>query len=135
VLRNDQIQAAIVAYVKGKSDITSQLTDGAEEVREDFWQGREFTYPNVRVRLISNEPQDPECSLHSVSLSLLVFSEDPSSQQADKIAGIINNTLHGKSFSSNNISFSMRATNLVPAIRISERVWRAEALMEAIVSG
>ena len=135
MLRNDEIQAAIVAYAKGKTDITDELPAGAEEIREDFWQGREFTYPNIRVRLISNTPQDPECNLHRVTLSFMVFSEEASSQQADRIAGIINNTLHGMSFSSNNISFSTRATNLIPAIRISERTWRAEALMEANVSG
>ena len=140
MLRNDQIQAAIVAYIKAQSDITNELvtaqnSNGADEVREDNWQGREFTYPNIRVRLITNEPADPECNLHSVTLSFLVFSEDPSSQEADRIAGIINNTLHGRSFQSNNISFSMRTTGLVPAIRSDERTWRAETLMQASASG
>lgn len=135
MLRNDQIQAAIVAYIKALSIITAELKDGADEIREDNWQGREFTYPNIRVRLISNEPADPECNLHSVTLSFLVFSEDPSSQEADRIAGIINNTLHGRSFQSNNISFSMRTTSLVPAIRSDERTWRAETLIQASVSG
>ena len=135
MLRNDQVQAAIVAYIKAQSTITVELKDGADEVREDNWQGTEFTYPNIRVRLITNEPADPECNLHSVTLSFLVFSEDPSSQEADRIAGIINNTLHGRSFQSNNISFSMRTTSLVPAIRSDERTWRAETLMQARVSG
>ena len=135
MLRNDQVQAGIVAYIKAQSDITSLLKDGVDEVREDNWQGREFTYPNIRVRLIDNQPSEPECNLHSVILSFLVFSEDPSSQEADRIAGIINNTLHGKSFQSNNISFSMRTTSLVPAIRSDERTWRAETIMEASASG
>ena len=140
MLRNDEVQAAIVAYIKAQSDITNELvtaqnSNGADEVREDNWQGREFTYPNIRVRLITNEPADPECNLHSVTLSFLVFSEDPSSQEADRIAGIINNTLHGRSFQSNNISFSMRTTGLVPAIRSDERTWRAETLMQASASG
>ena len=135
MLRNDQVQAAIVAYIKAQSTITAELKDGADEIREDNWQGREFTYPNIRVRLISNEPADPECNLHSVTLSFLVFSEDPSSQEADRIAGIINNTLHGRSFQSNNISFSMRTTSLVPAIRSDERTWRAETLIQASASG
>jgi hypothetical protein len=135
VLRNDQIQAAIVSYLKGKSDVTSLLANGAEEIREDQWQGREFKYPNVRVRLIENEPEEPNCDLHRVIFSCLVFSEDASSQQADTIAGIINNTLHGKSFSSNSISFSTRTTSLVPAIRSDERTWRAETILEARASG
>jgi hypothetical protein len=111
------------------------LKDGEDEVREDFWQGREFTYPNIRIRLISNTPADPECNLHSVTLSFMVFSEDPSSQEADEIAGIINNTLHGRSFQSNNISVSMRTTSLVPAIRSDNNTWRAETIMTASASG
>ena len=135
MLRNDEVQAAIVAYIKAQSTITAELKDGADEVREDNWQGREFTYPNIRVRLIDNEPAEPECNLHRVVLSFLVFSENASSQEADRIAGIINNTLHGRSFQSNNISFSLRTTSLVPAIRSDERTWRAETLMEARASG
>ena len=135
MLRNDEIQAAIVSYLKGKSDITTLLADGADEIREDQWQGRDFKYPNVRVRLIDNEPQDLQCDLHRVMFSCLVFSEQDSSQQADKIAGIINNTLHGTSFSSNSISFSTRTTSLVPAIRSELNLWRAETIMEAQVSG
>jgi hypothetical protein len=135
MLRNDQIQEAIVSYLKTKSDITDELKDGADEIREDEWQGRDFTYANVRVRLISNEPQQMQCDLHSVLFSCMAFSEEASSQQADRIAGIINNTLHDQSFQSNNISFNARTTSLVPAIRIDERTWRAETILEASVSG
>jgi hypothetical protein len=135
MLRNDEIQAALVDYAKGKSDFTDELKDGADEIREDEWKGRDFTYPNIRLRIISNEPLDKQCNLHRVLFSWMAFSEDASSQEADRIAGIINNTLHDTSFQSNNISFNVRTTNLVPAIAIGENVWRAETIQEASVSG
>ena len=135
MLGNDEIQAAIVAYEKSLSDITSELPAGAEEIREDQWQGKDFTYPNIRVRLISNTPDMAQCNLHSVLFSCLVFSEDPSSQQADRIAGIIGITLHERSFLSNTIAFTTTVTDLVPAIRSDERTWRAEAIIRASASG
>lgn len=136
MVRNDEAQAAIIAYLKSKTAITDLLTAGATEIREDTWQGDVFTYPNIRVRLIDNIPQDGrDCNLHRVIFSCMAFSEEYSSLQADQIAGIIVETLHDTSFYSNNFHFSLRGTSLVPAIRSDERTWRSEAIMSALVSG
>jgi len=141
ILRNDQVQAAIVAYMKSKTVITDELVTvdgtalGATEIREDQWQGTEFDYPNVRVRLIGNSPLDDNCNHCRITFSTMVFSETASSLQADRIAGIINNTLHDNAFSQNNITFSCRVTNLIPAVRIDARTWRSEAIFQAIASG
>jgi len=125
MLSNNEIQAAWVAYLKANANIIAQV--GIEEIREDNWQGREFTYPNIRVRLISNEPEaGRDCNLHSVIISTMVFSEDPFSRQADTITGIINDELHDYQFVSNNISFGVRSSNLVPALRSDANTWRAE---------
>ena len=134
MLRNDEIQAAIVLYLKNLSDITDELLDN-DEIREDQWQSKNFTYPNIRVRLISNTPDLAQCNLHSVLLSNMVFSEEYSSEQADRIAGIIGITLHERSFVSNGIAFTMTVTDLVPAIRSDAQTWRSEAIMNAKVSG
>jgi hypothetical protein len=134
VLRNDQIQAALVAYLKGKTDITD-LT-GVDEIREDQWQGTNFSYPNVRVRMISNRPVGgKDCPLQTITVSFMVFSEDASSLEAEQIAGIINNTLNDITFISNGIMVSLRTSNLIPAVRSDERTWRTEALLEGSVSG
>jgi hypothetical protein len=136
VLRNDQIQAAIIAYLKNQSDITDSLSpNDADEIREDQWQSKNFTYPNIRLRLISNDMDMAQCDLHSVLFSCLCFSEEYSSQQADEIAGIIGITLHERSFVSNTIAFTTTVTDLVPAIRIGEQTWRSEAILNAKVSG
>ena len=132
-IRNDQVQAALVAYAKGKSNITDQVT--ADEVREDQWQGTEFTYPNIRIRMIDNAPVAGKGCRQDLELSWMVFTEDSSSLEADKIAGIISTELHTRQFSSNNFAFGLRTTNVVPAIRIDERTWRSEVLMSGTVSG
>jgi len=137
--RNDQVQAGLVSYLKSKTAVTSQLinkinTTGADEIREDSWEGSEFTYPNIRVRLISNVPVDDGCLLGRVAVSFMCNSEEYSSQQADRIAGIIADTLHGTSFNSNNIVFSARITNVVPARKTDIRTWTSEAIFSMLVS-
>ena len=141
MLRNDQIQAAAIAYAKTKADITNELitaqnSNGADEIREDNWQGDKFSYPNIRLRLIDNIPEaGRDCNLHTITLSWMAFSEETSSQQADRIAGIIMSTLQDTQFTSNGIAFGVRTTDLVPAIRSDQRTWRSEAIMSIRASG
>jgi hypothetical protein len=128
LLRNDEIQAALLAYIRTKATILAEIT--TTEMKEDQWQGTTFTYPAIRIQLHPTIPSksDP-CSSHDVSVSFLVFTEDASSQKADKIAGIINQALHGRAFSSNNIAFTLWTTNLIPAIRSDKTTWRSEVMM------
>lgn len=130
---NNEIQAALIAYLKSQSTLTDEV--GSAEIREDQWQGREFAYPNVRLRLISNVPLSSNCDLARVTFSAMVFTEDASSLNSDRIAGIINTILHDHSFSSNNITFHCRTTNLVPALRSNIQEWRSEVLLVSTVSG
>jgi len=128
MIPNDEIQAALVAYAKSKATILSKLSDTAE-IREDQWQGRTFTYPAVRLRLVSNKPL--ECS-QELEFAWQVFSENSSSQQADDICGTINDEFHRKSFDSNGLRFTgVICSDLIPAFRMNERTWRAECLMRA----
>ena len=129
---NDEIQAALLAYIRTKATITAVITSA--EMREDQWQGTTFTYPAIRIRMISNVPSSMQCNYNNISLSFLVFTEDASSQNADRIAGIISQALHDRSFSSNNIAFYLKTTNLIPAIRSDKTTWRSEVMMNGIVS-
>ncbi len=133
--RNDEIQAALISWLKSNSTIIAELDAGATEIREDQWQGDEFTYPNIRVRMISNSPQSSDCNFSEFSCAFQAFSEDNSSLEADRIAGIINNELHEKAFQSNNIAFTFQTTDLVPAIRSDRNTWRSEVLVNGIASG
>ena len=134
-LRNDLIQSAIIAYLKTKTTILAELPYD-EEIREDQWQGREFHYPNIRVRLTSLIPQgSQDCNLAVINLSILVYSEKSSSYEADEIAGIISSVLHATQFTHQSINFGLWTTNIIPAIRSEINVWRSEVLMNGIVSG
>ena len=135
MLRNDQIQAPWIAYLKSNAAILAELDDN-DEIREDGWKGTDFSYPNIRVRLIDNIPQaGRDCNLHDVIISTMVFSEEASSQQADRIAGIIMVELHDLQFTSNGIAFGVRTTSLAPAIWSDEQTWRSEAIMSIRASG
>lgn len=143
MIRNDQIQTAIISRLKANTTITPLIVSGTfqdgtwdYDFREDQWQGTTFAYPNIRVKMLPTTPLgDKDCSLVRFSVSLLVFSESGSSLQADQIAGIINNELHGKTFTSNNIEISLRLASLIPAVRSDTRTWRSEVLLNGIASG
>jgi hypothetical protein len=140
MIRNDELQAALISLLKANTTITNELVDlngvsVIEEIREDQWQGTEFSYPNIRVKLIGTNPVgDKDCAIVNFSVSFQVYSESANSLQSDKIAGIINNELHGKQFNTNGIAVSFRLTNLIPAVRSDKYTWRSEALMSGIAS-
>ena len=133
-LRNDQLQGALIDYLKTQTAVTALLPGATStEIREDQWQGTEFDYPNIRCRLMSNVIGN--CNDLDITLSWEVRSEEASSYQADKICGKIRTVLHNKSFTQNGLHISLWATNLVPAIREDMRTWRSELLMRGTVSG
>lgn len=131
----DDIRGALIDYMKSKTTITTAL-GGSTEIRERQWQGTEFDYPAIRVKVGGAVPQQAgECDIFDCPISILVFSEEASSSQADDIAGIINTVLHRRSFTSNNVRFMLWTTRLVEAIREDTRTWRSEVLIQATVSG
>lgn len=138
-LRPDLVKGAIITRLKANTTIVAEITGGADEIREAQWQGRDFTYPAVRVRVNSITPTNPECSRWEISFSIAVFSEEASSYQADRISGIINNQLHGKAFAQSiqgqDLNLALWTNEIVPALRQDERTWRSEILMRATVSG
>lgn len=137
MISNDEVQSALITYIKSKPAVTGALLAGEAEIREDQWQGDVFTYPCVRLRLISNVPlgATKECSVARVRMSWMVFSESSNSAEADRIAGVIYEELHRKQFVSNSIQFYLRGVDLIPAARINERTWRSEVLMDGTIGG
>lgn len=125
---NNEVKAGLVAKLKADATLLAELSSSAD-IKEAQWQGTEFVYPAVRVRLFANDSPNNDCEYNIVNGSIMVFSEEYSSLEADRIAGIIRTILHKKSFSSSGVAFTgMRVTNLVPAIRQDENTWRSEVL-------
>jgi hypothetical protein len=96
-----EIKQGLVYWGLNNLPLTSLLasTNGQKEVREIEWQGTKFSYPCVRVRVNKVTPTNTQCSQVMAESTFLVFSETPSSIEADTIASTILLQLHGKSFS------------------------------------
>lgn len=130
---NEDIQAALLTYLKAQTSITTLLSD-THEIREDQWSARNFVYPNVRVNLINQRLEVTHDCPSTVNGSVLIYSETNSSKQADDIAGAVATSLHQKAFTRNTIRFAMmRVTDLVPAIRVDDRTWRSQVVFQAVI--
>lgn len=128
---NSEIQAALVGYLKSKSPF---YTVSSDEIRENMWKGHEFNYPNIRVDLRSNIPING-CNASTVEFSILCFSTDTSSKEADEIAGSVNALLHKRNFVYNNTRFAgVFLLDLVPARGSEKDVWQSEARYKVIIS-
>lgn len=134
IIRNDQIKSAIVARLKANATILAQLKD-TEEIREAQWKADNFTYPNIRVRVISNKPTLANCNFSTIRIGIAVFSEEASSQEADRIAGIIGNELHTQSFTSLTIKFNLMVEELVGAVGTDQRTWMSEIILTGTANG
>lgn len=133
MIDNDHIQAALIAFLKSKSSVTSLLAT-AGEVREDQYQGTQYAFPAVRVQLGTQTPISGNGCPSIIHFSVLCYTEDASSQKADELAGAVNNELYNHSFNRNNVRFGMVVSEgLVAAVRQDFRTWRSEAKFKALV--
>lgn len=136
MISNALLQKALVAKLKADAALVVLLSNSDIEIREQQWQGRAFTYPAVRVNLLQQLPMfamDP-CQWFSLAFSVFVLSEDRSSFEADNIASVVNGVLHEAAWSETADDYRFhkcRSIGLNSAIRMSERVWRAEAFFNA----
>ncbi len=131
----DDIRSALISYMKTKTAITGAIGN-TTEIRERQWQGTEFEYPCVRVKISSAVPQMAgECNIFDCNISIEVFSETAQSSQADDIAGIINTVLHRRSFSHGGVRFMLWTSRIIEAVREDTRTWKSEVVIQAMVSG
>ena len=134
----EEVQEALVAYLKADVPLGGIVGD---EVRESRWQGVDFTYPMVRVAMDSMVPWHPgTCAnrLTRAKFSILTFSENASSLEANQIAGLVIAALHleslgGTGWRSGHIRLSPGGQSA--AVRVSERVWRTETKFEVNIYG
>lgn len=132
MISNADIQKALITRLKADSGVTT-LLNGDAEIREGQWQGRTFTYPNIRVAIGAQVPRTEmePCTWMIVSFQILCMSEERSSAEADQLASAVNNALHDSSWDVADDGFrfhKIRSAGLQSATRMSERIWRANAL-------
>lgn len=143
MIRPDLVQSGLIAHLKTKTAVTDLLSSTGD-IKEDQWQGRDFVYPAIRFGNIALIPQtDNSCELYSLDLAWYVFSEKPSSWEADKISGIINAELNNAQFSVSvtdgdgeiyDLQFYLRTIQIQPAERIDERTWKSVVVQIGRVS-
>jgi len=133
-IRDDQLQAAWIDLLQGNTNITAEVA--AAQIKELQPQTTSFTYPGIRIRVGPNTPSDDSCP-QEATVRILVFSEDASSQQVMRIAGIITQQYHDKSFTTTGLGQSMQITGItarpLPAVRQDMYTWREEVVLEMLV--
>jgi len=134
LITNAEIQASIVGWLKGRPLVVAEIMD-SDEIKEDQWQGTAFVYPAIRVRLISNKPEYRQGCVQPITFGVQVYTEDASSKNCDRIAGIIGKEIHDNQLSTGGLHFGMFVTDLVPAYRRDSQTWMAEVLVKADVQG
>ena len=137
MINNALIQQAWITKLSSNTNITARIP--AVEIREDSWKGTDFTYPNIRVQLGDLVPQvpSPNCTVFQSHVSILIFSEQKSSKQADEIAGIVAQEMWGKSFTLNGVKFSgIMLKSVSPAVvpESDENTWVSSVDFVATVS-
>jgi hypothetical protein len=131
-IRSNTIQAAFISYLKAQGTLTSVLAN-ANEIRENTWKGTEFVYPCIRVDLVNNRPGGGGCP-QGLDVTVQVYSEKPSSLEADNIAGIIVDILDDKQFSHNSLNIAIDATNVKPAYAVGENLWRSDVILSGQIN-
>lgn len=137
MISNSDIQGAWIARLKSVANITNVVS--ITEIREDTWKGTDFVYPNVRVKLGNLTPtaKNNDCRIFQSEVSILVFTEQKSSKQADDIAGVITTEVWGKSFTLNGVRFTAVTLDSLTPAEVPERdenSWMASVNLTALVS-
>lgn len=101
----EDVQKDWIASLKSKSAITSLLANGAEEVRECEYQSDKFLYNNIRVGVDFTPPIEG-CGPSDADIYIEIFSDEKSSKEAMRIAGLIQTTYHKIPFSINGRRYS-----------------------------
>lgn len=129
MISDEKIQADLIAKIRTLSTVVAALPN-VNEIREFYWQGDEFAYPNIRLDLESNDyvfDEQAGCSLWEIEFSLYVFSEERSSKQCSTIKGLLENALTGQGWHGTYAKYTrLRLQENIPAVRQDERTWRSQ---------
>ena len=136
MLDNNDSQVALLYYLKNNTAIDTVLNDNGvddDEIREKFWQGTEFSYPNVRIAC-QVTPVQADCGPDTLSFVVSVSSEEKSSKQSMVIAGTIAKQLHNKAFTNNGVRMNHVQVLLLPYSAQEEGIWRSDVQAKAQIS-
>lgn len=126
------LSKAIIAVLKADSALIN--TVGTGEIKSDFWNSKEFEYPNIRLD-VTNMPVGPtNGNCHGrwfdIAFSVYVHSNEASEKQCSQIMGLV-----GKLFQNNIISSAALRSQLldityIPPVPGGPGFWRGEVVVE-----
>jgi len=126
----NDVQTTLLAYLKNNSAIDITLTANGvsdKEIRQNFWMGNDFSYPNVRIACDLTPSQNGCDGPDTVSIYIVVSSEQKSSKQSMVIAGVIAKQLHNSEFSNNGVRFTaVRVLQLPRPTATEVGTWQSE---------
>lgn len=134
MISNNIVQAAIVGWLKAGSDVTTLLPESSGGIKEAQYQGSDYKYPAVRVRVVRQTP-DPtkeQCDHARFIGSIRCYAEGPSSLPADQLAGAVNARMHRAQIGGGAVGTDafyiprVYCEGLTGAIRLNERLWVSE---------
>ena len=130
---NYAVRSVLVNYLRNNCAI---IGVASVEVREKQWQGKDFHYPNIRVRMIFQKPPiDINCDWTDVQFSVECYSEQASSQESESMEFQVTQLLDKKTFSYNGIKiYALHCVGMLDAIRNDPNTWMAETMFTGKVS-
>lgn len=108
----NDVQAAWISHMKSKTSLVALLTNN-HAIKELQWQGVDFVYPAIRFS-VDFMPAINRC-LDRATITLDVFSEEKSSNEASTIAGELQTIYHGKPFEYGGVKFPICIVEKVDA--------------------
>ncbi len=127
------VKRVLISRLKGYSPLTTYL-GGSDEIREYEWRGGDFTYPAVRVRVNRLDAQGDTCpDTARVNVSIFVYSEMPSSLQANQISDIIAGAFSDP-FEDDDVQCALNVVSIIPPVSQGKGLWRGELLLNGMVS-
>lgn len=136
VISPDVVQQALVAKLKANIALLAWMTarSVSDEIREDYWQGPDFNYPNVRVVLGIMTPHgNGTCREQDtqVQFSVDCFSEKESSLECAQLLGLVVNAVFGHQLTGTSFApATMDCTAAYPPTRMEERVWKGSGAFQ-----
>lgn len=99
-LHLNDVQKDLIAKLKSAPSVTGLLANPLD-IREVEWQGTNFGYPNIRVRVdeFERHEKSPTCGLFDVAARILIFADDASSMLVNDVGSAIFDLLDTVSFS------------------------------------
>lgn len=134
MVNNADIQKFLVQYLK-----LGSLGVLTEEIRENWWRGDTYSYPNIRVRVTNQEIPNNICKISDGFATISIYSEDYSSEECQNIGYAVANYLKDK-----NVSDSTVSNNTIKSIKFvvlsiggaeeEDKIWRVQVNLKMMIS-